>query len=154
MPSGNCYRTIDGQWVMLLGVDTARWLIPTLKTFVGLGAVLKVARLKIFGAKTDPVTGKKLTVIESAQPIFEYCNTVLAEAVSKLSWVEMEKTLKKQGLWYCKVQTPAGEAAYKQAWDTGALFTDGKPGAAHFVGAPVQFGCGSRLSTTAPQLQE
>jgi len=146
VPSGNCHRTKDGQWVMLLGVDTARWLVPTIKLFGGIGAVLKVVYIKVSAPKVDK-DGKKLSVIGAAMPIFKYCNGVIAGAVAEYNWLDLERVLNEKKMWFCKVQTPAGGAAYKQAWDTDALF-HGDCGE-HMVSAPVQLSSAQR-STKAP----
>lgn len=138
--SANCFRTSDGRWVQLLGVDLPRHL-PKLARVLGIqmslyprcacthqcppssslvSLVVKWLKhcvcccslLATLACKVLPKVGPRLLKFP---PLFLCLNTAISAAIANLSWSELTTLFQQHDVWYCPVNTPASALRFQQA---------------------------------------
>eukprot|EP00457_Paulinella_chromatophora_P010324 gb/GEZN01010422.1/.p1 GENE.gb/GEZN01010422.1/~~gb/GEZN01010422.1/.p1 ORF type:complete len:369 (-),score=56.21 gb/GEZN01010422.1/:134-1189(-) len=139
--TSNVFKTKDGAWIQLLGVEMFKSLPKMFKVFpppkmlfVKLAAV---AVCQILPAKPPDRLFKAI-------PAIEMLNNFFASRIITKEWKEWKKIFKQYDIWHCLVNTPKEASENRQAWATHSFLStqslQNTPLAKKlFVAPPVQF---------------
>merc|ERR1712113_176217 len=104
IPTGNCYRTKDGKWIIMLGTEMKRHLSRVIKA-LGIGSLefkLKLAKCMIF----DIALGdKKVSKMKRAKNLMLLLNTRFQIAIGEMTYDEMKAAFDKHDVWWCDIRS-------------------------------------------------
>eukprot|EP00906_Rhabdomonas_costata_P011320 RCo016069 len=139
VPTANCFRTKDGMWLQMLGVELPRHLMKTLR---GLGIRWRVFPMVLWEVLRSVLPATGVPLIFRLTPVFTVINAEMTRAISALTWVEAQTLLREKDIWYCPVQTPAQAGQSLQAHSTG---TFAPTTAGRVLAAPLFFSSSSNV---------
>ena len=136
----NCYKTSDGMWVQLLGLEIGRHIF---KVVDALGIKWSLWPSVAWTALTKVLTSKAKSKMVKLKPLFIALNKGIQAGFDKITYAQFKAIAAEKDVWYCPVRVPAQLLAYEQAIvnDTFCYDSESRP----IVNAPVQF------STTRPK---
>lgn len=108
------YRTKDGVWLQMLGVEMTRHLVPTMKVF-GLRAYVAIRAIPPalkFLLKPKHPSG---TPLFSMYPLLEIINSGFVSFVEALTWEQVKTLFDANNIWYVPILTPDLAVRNRQA---------------------------------------
>ena len=136
--SFDCYKTKDGKWVQLLGVD---WIkhVPLMLSAMGIKKQTYLRTfLKVLGnlslGQTDQIVGSIFTTVSAS----------LNDYISKYEWSDLQAHFIKHNVWHTGVATPEEGIRSEQARETLSFFWPSE----EEVGEPTTARVHSPLQTT------
>jgi len=98
----NTFKTKDGVWLQMLGLDIKKHLPKFLKA---LGIRFKTYTSLLKAIIFEVITAKG-TKLEKFRPIFCVLNKNLEEGIGNLTFNQCKKLFEKFDVWYCVVNMP------------------------------------------------
>lgn len=155
-PTFTAYRTKDGMWIQLLGLDAAKHLMPFLSALgIKVPVLLKVIPTALWSLAPLPTWLRAETdFVSKVTPSFRVINNSLKAAIESLTFDEVRhrfETHESNMCWFTTVNTPHQALQNRQAQATGVLVPDTPLGT--LVAAPIRFSSSRNpLATQAPSL--
>jgi len=147
----NSFRTSDGMWIQLLGVDIKRHL-PIIVTALGIKWATYGKALWAVLTEVIPNFKGAPTFLERIQPVFFQLNGQLKRAIGQRTWAECKELFERHDVWHCTVNMPKDALGSEQARATNTFLGDPLAGPC-LVATPVQLSACTHVPSTAmPEL--
>ncbi|KNC81939.1 hypothetical protein SARC_05768 [Sphaeroforma arctica JP610] len=129
------YKTKDGMWVELLGLDTKRHLPIALRA---LGIRLPVFGSVLWAAIAKVLPNRKEKVLlHRVKPIFAAINKSLETAILTYEWHDLHTLFLKHDVWHNPVRIPEQLLTYSQAHAIGSYVHNRDDSSQLFVATPL-----------------
>ena len=101
----NTFRTADGVWVQLLGLELPRHLKRTLKA-CGVPLLPTLARAALTYAREVRPDSEPIKMLRF-RPLFRVFNRTIAAGVGRFEWPELKARFVKHGVWHAILDATA-----------------------------------------------
>ena len=123
VPSANGFRTKDGMWIQMMGVEVGRHLPRLIRCLGVSGQVCQsVGYALCFQVARKFVTEK--TSLLKILPVIKAINRVLAKKIGNMDWEQVQDLFSKWNIWHTPVRTPESVFVSEQALALNLLYRD------------------------------
>lgn len=121
VPTVGSFRTKDGLWLQLLGVDPKRHIPIILKA---LGIRAAVYSKIVYAILFKVIPSKEKTTIKKLLPVFAILNNAIEAAIGALTYAEIRTLFAQHDVWYCRINMPKDALGDAQARACGTFLGD------------------------------